>query len=213
MVLSVLYGKKYNKAQVGSIELDVTLRENHRFSSRTTNYPIEEGSTLSDHIINEPTTVNLSALVSDTPLNILSFYNRSIDVFNKLIDLHNKREPVTLVTGLKTYANMVITLLEIPRELRTGQSLTFNIELQQIILDNSIRLISNEQNLFGGVQTKIPRDIVSQGEDIPFIQNDPTNSLKDQATSGTDYGIQNLATPITDVLDRINQSKEIILGN
>jgi len=37
MVLSLLFGKKYPSPKVGSIDLDVTIREEHRFSSRGTN--------------------------------------------------------------------------------------------------------------------------------------------------------------------------------
>lgn len=212
MVLSLLYGKKYAKGKVGSVELDVTIREDHRYSSRVTTYPIEDGSTLSDHIINEPTVLVLEGIVTDTPLGFLSLFNRSVDAFNRLIQIHQNRQLVTVVTGLKVYPNMVITVLNVPREVRTGQSLRFTIEMQEVTLDTSVRLTIDEENLFGGVQSKIPREIVSSGEDIPFIQNDPPNSLKDQATSGTDYGIQGLQTPPTNILDKINESIGIIQG-
>lgn len=212
MVLSLLYGKKYQKGKVGSVELDVTLREDHRYTSRVTTYPIEEGSTLADHIINEPAIVVLEGIVTDTPLSFLSFFNRSVDAFNRLIKIHEDRQIVTVVTGLKVYQNMAITVLDVPREVRTGQSLRFTIELQEITLDTSVRLQIEEENLFGGVQSKIPRQIVNSGEDIPLIQTDPANSLKDQATSGTDFGIQGLITPPANILDKINESTSVIQG-
>jgi len=212
MALSLLFGKRYKKGKVGSVELDVTMREDHRFSSIVTNYPIEEGSSLSDHIINEPPVVTLEGIVTDTPLAILTFFNRSVDAFNRLVEIHEKRELVTVVTGLKVYPNMAITVLNVPRDIRTGQSLRFTIELQNVVLDTSVRLEVNEENLFGGVQSKIPREIVSSGDEIPFIQNDPANSLKDQATSGTDFGIQSLQTPPTNILSKINESLLIIQG-
>ena len=212
MALSLLFGKKYDQGKVGSVELDVTVREEHRYTSRVTTYPIEEGSILSDHIINEPTSLTLEGIVTDTPLNILSTFNRSVDAFNRLIEIHENREIVTVVTGLKVYPNMAITLLNVPREIRTGQSLTFNIELQQVILDTSVRLEIDEQTIFGGVQSKIPEEIVSSGENIPFIQNDPPNSLIDQATSGTDFGIQALQPIPADILTKVNQSLLAIQG-
>lgn len=210
MVLSILYGKKYRQGSVGSIELDVTLREDHKYNSRVTTYPIEEGSTLSDHIINEPDIVVLEGIVTDTPLGFLSLFNRSVDTFNRLIQIHERREIVTLVTGLKVYPNMTITNLEVPREVRTGQSLRFIIELQEVIIDTSVRVTVNEENLFGGVQSKIPRETVSTGENIPFIQDDPKNSLKDQATSGTDFGIQSLSNPSAESVIKLNESLGII---
>lgn len=217
MVLSLLYGKKYKKGKVGSVELDVTLREDHTYSSRVTTYPVERGTNngfeiLSDHIINDPAVVTLEGIVTDTPLSLLALSNRSVDAFNRLIEIHEKRELVTVVTGLKVYTNMAITLLNVPRDLRTGQSLKFTIEMQNVLLDTSVRIEINEENLFGGVQSKITREIVSSGEEIPFIQNDPVDSLKDQATSGTDFGIQSLQTPPANILTKINESLLIIQG-
>ena len=92
MVLSLLFGKKYPSPKVGSIDLDVTIREEHRFSSRVTNYPIEDGTIISDHIINEPDVIVLVGLVTDTPLSIFAPFNRSIDAFNRLIALHQSRQ-------------------------------------------------------------------------------------------------------------------------
>ena len=79
MVLSLLFGKKYPSPKIGSIDLDVTIREEHRFASRVTNYPVEDGTIVSDHIINEPDIVVLVGLVTDTPLSIFAPFNRSID--------------------------------------------------------------------------------------------------------------------------------------
>lgn len=212
MVLSLLFGKKYKKGKVGSVELDVTLREDHNYSSRVTNYPVEDGAIISDHIINDPNILTLEGIVTDTPLSILTFFNRSVDAFNRLIEVHEKRELVTVVTGIKVYPNMAITLLNVPRDVTTGQSLKFTIELQNVILDTSVRIEINEENLFGGVQSKIPREIVSSGEEIPLIQNDPVDSLKDQATSGTDFGIQSLQVPPDNILTKIDESLLIIQG-
>lgn len=210
MVLSILFGKKYLKSRVASVELDVTIREDHSYNSRVTTYPVEDGFVLSDHIINDPIRLVLEGIVTDTPIGIIFGSTRSIAAFNQLIEIYRRRELVTVITGLKQYPKMAITSLNVPRDIRTGQSLTFSIELQEVILDTSVRSEINEQNLFGGVQSKINRDEVSTGENIPLIQNDPTNSLKDQATSGIDYGIQGLQTPPTDIATKIQESTNII---
>jgi len=212
MVLSLLFGKKYPSPKVGSIDLDVTIREEHRFSSRVTNYPIEDGTIISDHIINEPDVLVLVGLVSDTPLSIFAPFNRSIDAFNRLIALHQSRQPVTVVTGLKVYQNMAITVLDVPRDVKTGQSLTFTIELQRLVIDTSVRLQLDQGNVFGGVQNKIPRDIVASNANYPLIQNDPVNSLKDQASSGINVGVQSLIPVQPTILPNVLASKNQILG-
>lgn len=205
MALSLLYGKRYLSPRIGTIDLDVTIREQHRFSSRVTTYPVENGTIVSDHIINDPDVVVLETLVSDTPLNILSAFNRSIDVFNRLVEIHQKREVVTVVTGLKVYESMAITSLEVPRDMRTGQALMFTIELQRVIFDTSVRINLDNGNAFAPAQVNIPREIVALNNKYPILNRDPINSLKDQAASGINAGLQSLinvpAAALSTVLD------------
>lgn len=212
MALATLFGRRYDKGRVGVVELDVTISENHTFNSRATNFPVETGGDVTDHIINDPDVLTLEGLVSDTPLNIFSFFNRSIDAFNRLVDLHERREPVTVVTGLKVYQNMVMTVLDVPRTIETGQSLTFNITLQNIRFDATAQLLRNTSTVFGGIQSNIPREEVNPNTNYPFVQNDPPDSLKDQASNGIDTGIQQLIPPPVAIASRLIQNRDVILG-
>lgn len=192
MVLSLLFGRKYVQSNVGGVFLDATLSEDHSYNSRVTNYPVEDGRIISDHVINEPETLQITGIVSDTPLSILAPFNRSVDAFNRLVRIHSNRERITVVTGIKVYTDMVMTSLQVPRNVQTGQSLTFIIDLQKIFIDTSVRLLLNENDPFTKAQDKIPRDIVAETNRFPFMQNDPPTTLKDQAASAVDAGIQDL---------------------
>ena len=86
MVLSLIFGRKYAQSKVGTVSFDTMVTEEHRYSSRVTYYPVENGTIVSDHIINQPDVVVLSGLVTDTPLTILAPYNRSVAAFNQLIE-------------------------------------------------------------------------------------------------------------------------------
>lgn len=192
MVLSLIYSKKYKKTKIDTIELDALISEDHKYSSKVTDYPVEDGTIISDHIVNEPVKLMIQGIVSDTPINIFAQFNRSIDAFNELVRIHNERLVVTVVSGIKTYQNMAITSLDVPRNLKTGQSLTFNIELQQIKFERNVNVDLEESAPFGGVQSKIVRDNVKENSNIPVLQNDPSESLKDKASSGIEYGNQSL---------------------
>src|SRR6188768_4318683 len=148
MVLSLLFGKKYARTAVASVVLDAVLSEEHVYNSRVTNYPIEDGRIISDHIINEPDTLQLTGVVSDTPLSFLAPFNRSINAFNTLVEIHNRRERITVVTGIKVYTDMVITSLQVPRNVQSGQSLTFVIDLQKIFIDTSVQVNLNTNSPF-----------------------------------------------------------------
>jgi len=217
MVLSLLYGRKYPRSRVGTVLLDATILEEHRYASRVTSYPVEtanEGNStiISDHIINEPDILVLQGIVTDTPINILAPSNRSIDAFNQLVRIHQNREVITVITGLKVYRDMAITSLDVPRTMKTGQSLTFNIEMQKITFSASIRLSLDQGTPFGGIQNKKPREIIARNEDYPLIQDDPEGSLKDQAQSGIDVGVQSLQDVPIASLPRITAGALQILG-
>ena len=212
MVLATLFGRRYNQGKIGLVELDVTMIENHTFNSRATNFPVETGGDVTDHIINDPDILTLEGIVSDTPLGMFSFFTRSIAAFNRLVDMHEKREPVTVVTGLKVYENMVMTLLDVPRDINTGQSLRFNLTFKKIRFDATAQFLRNTSTIFGGVQSNIPRDEIAPNTNYPLIQNDPPDSLKDQASNGIDTGLQNLIPPPLTIGDRIRDVASFIVG-
>lgn len=216
MVLSLLYGKKYPRSQLqsnfGNVTFDTVVTEEHRYASRVTHYPVEFGTIISDHIIKEPDVVILSGIVSDTPLAFLAGFNRSVNAFNQLVELQSRRLPVTLVTGIKVYTNMAITLLDVPRNVKTGQTLTFNIEFQKIIYDNTIQTELSAGNIFEGVQDNTPRSIVADNSQIPILQNDPPFSLKDQAESRVNVGVQSLAVVPAAIFPQVRASASLLRG-
>lgn len=212
MVLSILFGRKYAQSNIGGVVLDATLSEDHEYNSRVTNYPVEDGRIISDHIINEPETVQITGIVTDSPLTILSSFNRSIDAFNRLVQIHKNRERITVVTGIKVYTNMVMTVLQVPRNVQTGQSLTFVIELQKIYLDSSIRLSLDPNDPFNKAADKIPREIVAETNKYPTMGGDPPTTLKDQASSAVNIGIQDLFPVPNKMLPNIQGQLSLLSG-
>lgn len=215
MVLSLIYGKifgQYKGLQVGSITFDNTISEEYRFNSKITSYPVERGTIISDHIINLPDSIVISGYVTDTPLNFLATFNRSISVFNSLIYLHETRAVVTVQTGLRQYQNMAIVSLDVPRTVQTGQSLTFNIELQRITFSDVLFLTLNPNNIQAGFETIRSNQIVASNAQYPALQYDPPDSLKDQASSTTNVGIQTLQQIPVGAVANLLINRSLILG-
>lgn len=212
MTLALLFGKKYDRTRIGSVFLDATISEDHSYNSRVTSYPVETGGIISDHIINEPETLTITGIVSDTPLNILSSFNRSVDAFNRLVRVHDLRERITVITGIKIYTNMVMTSLQVPRNVSTGQSLTFVIELQKVFLDNTVQFTTIVNNPFARISDQIPRQQVAETQKYPFYGSDPQTSFKDQASSGQNAGIQDLLPVKNEYLGNIYNSLTALNG-
>ncbi len=57
---------------VGGVEIDATISENHRYNSLVTQNPIEDGSIISDHIVNLPVILDMEGRLTDTPFGFLS---------------------------------------------------------------------------------------------------------------------------------------------
>lgn len=54
---------------IGTVfQFDATISESHNMDSAPTAFPLEDGSVISDHIIQAPVSIQLTGVVSDTPL-------------------------------------------------------------------------------------------------------------------------------------------------
>ena len=205
MVLSLLFGKKYAQTTIGNISLDATLSEDHSYLARATQFPLENGSFVSDHVVVEPIRLNIRGIVSDTPINLLSDFNRSIDNFNRLTRLFETKSIISVITGIRVYRNMVMTSLRVPRDVESGQSLTFEIDLQEMkFVNQNFSYFTNQP--FINYQNSIPRDEISTARRYPDLSADPDGSLKDQGSSTVDMGIQTLRDLSQLAADKIRSS-------
>lgn len=151
-------------------QIDATVSENHSLSAKTTRHEIEDGSIISDHIINQGRKLTIAGIVSDDPFllaetGLTSAFGlvsnvfeglgaaaiigggsviakavfsdsepRSKTVLDIVDELYEKKKAVQIVTGLKSYRNMVLENLNIPRTAQNAKSLTFKATFVNIIL-------------------------------------------------------------------------------
>lgn len=136
-----VFGNSY-----GSIELDATLKEEHVWNSRVTRYPVEDGTEITDHVIKEQDELRIEGFISDHPLiasptvqaylsgivGVATTENRVQSMFELLITLRDKKEPIIIFTKHRLYVDMVITDLRVPRERGDGESIKFVMKLVNI---------------------------------------------------------------------------------
>lgn len=136
--------------------IDVAISEEHKFETEVTEYPVESGSDITDHVRKKPNEVTLEGIVSDTPLaatilerlasgdrvltGLLSEATASLDALAKLMEIRDARKPVTISTSLKTFESMVLTTLTVPRANGDGRALRFHATFKEI------RIITNERS-------------------------------------------------------------------
>lgn len=178
--------------QIGPITIDVFSTEDHSRNSSITSYPVEDGSEITDHIRNEPTSLNVTGIIES-----IGDGSNILDVFNQLNELIDSKETFSVITGLKVYENMFMSSLNISRNALNGGSLPISAKFTQIKKVQSQSVV-------------IPISQISNADDITNKQTQPKADVG-KATSGQTQGateeeagyLDDIESQVNDILDTI----------
>lgn len=184
--MTTLLFEPKRKGKIGTLELDVVLEEQHDYDSEVTQYPIESGESISDHINLNPVRLTMRGFITQTPVQFLDtntiLGNDLVQTaFDKLVEIRDNKDVIDVVSGLKVYSDMIINRLSIPRDVRTGQSLQFTA---------------------GFTQIKKTASIGETGE-IPITNLSTDERIQDIAPSNVNTGMQGLIDATPEMRDRI----------
>lgn len=136
--VNFLFGSRtpsgFSLSGIVDFEADLTLEESHERIAEVTEHPIESGAVVSDHVILAPERLRLEGFVTDAPPGT-GDAGRTQGAFETLEQAWRERQPMTVVTGRKTYQNMIIVRLDMPKTRPT--SMRFQIELQAVTIVNA----------------------------------------------------------------------------
>jgi hypothetical protein len=143
---------------LGGIAVQCTLDESHYDELVITDHPVEQGAAISDHAYKRPVEVVIRAGWSNsgipsvitnlievaalfTPLSEgtefganTSPFNYADQVYQQLLTLQATREPFTIVTGKRTYGNMLFKSLHVTTDEKTENALFCTAVCKQVIL-------------------------------------------------------------------------------
>ena len=137
--VDLLIGLKF-KTEIAEFKAEILLDESHEYSTTSTDYPVESGVSVSDHVIKNPQKVTLNFLVSDTPLTILGARNvansllgvtetqKAYDYFSTL---WKDGEVFRLITKYEVFFDMIVESFTPSRNNRLGQALNFSVILKK----------------------------------------------------------------------------------
>lgn len=142
MALQLLF-RQPTRGKIGALELDAILTESHSRRNRVTNFPVEEGADITDHISLLPIEFNMEGHITNTPVSfgpantgiVLSVGNNQSRVaaaYELLKEIFDSRALVTVVSGLEVYTEMAFVSLDIPRSARTGEVLNFSASFKKV---------------------------------------------------------------------------------
>ena len=145
-----------NGYTVGGFAFDLVMSESHSLESVVAEHPIEQGSAIATHIHNRLRGGEFEGLVSNWSVNaptgsidtavqnltgLAAGENRARNFFQETLkDIWKKKELVTIVLGLDTYQNCVITSVSASRDADSGDAQKFRLafrEIQRVSLKTS----------------------------------------------------------------------------
>lgn len=115
----------------GRFVFDAVFSTEHRMNITTTQHPVQQGASISDHAYIEPDEVSIEVGMSDAAISA-GGPSHSVNAYEQLRAIAEARRPVTLVTRLHTYSDMVITGLSAPDDKTTMNALKASIYFQKI---------------------------------------------------------------------------------
>lgn len=180
MSITLIINNKDTKPE--SITFDASPSQDHNFSSKTTDYPVEDGFNLSDSVINEPDTLNIKGFFSALTKKENDPFPH-ISAFKKLYEAKNKGISITAYTSLMTYENMIITSLSVPIEVKTGDSFFINVSLKECrtATAKTSKVI---------VKKKIIKEQIGKNNSKDAKQSKITKALKNRHTPKVSKGLK-----------------------
>ncbi len=78
-LIQIIFGKS-DPGHIGSLVLDATISDSHSFRNTITDFPVESGGNISDHVIQAPEEVTIEGFVTNTPVKILGVFSIPGDI-------------------------------------------------------------------------------------------------------------------------------------
>lgn len=131
---------------INGFEIDVATAEDHTLDSDITDHPVERGANVTDHVIRKPRSVKIDGIVSNTPIGPLEARRAgqgkpADNAYAMLLALDENEEPVTIVTTLQSWPNMLLEKLSIPKNVKVGDALQFSATFKQMTFVDNERTI------------------------------------------------------------------------
>ncbi len=128
--------KNLRPVSIAGIEFDALIEEQKTMSATIPSYPIEDGFPVSDTIILEPISIQMTLYVTNTPVTWLQRHGSSMDRVNRICEeienLWLEKKLVKIVTSDTIYTNMGITSISIKKSKDIGYAREIQLQAQKV---------------------------------------------------------------------------------
>lgn len=125
---------------IAGIIPDVVIRERHEDEMTITDHPIGAGAPITDHAFKNPESVYIEFGWSNSFISLNSLLGGSIfagagnlmDAYDRLLQLQEQAEPLSIGTGKRQYTSMLIKSLSVKTDIDTENALVVKAIFRKI---------------------------------------------------------------------------------
>lgn len=176
-VLSAIF--RLQSRKIGIFVPDVVVSEKHVDTLEITEHPVETGAPINDHAYKRASEVTIECGFAGGG-SILDFVDVSgiglgvglspKEVYQQLLDLQTSRVPFDVVTGKRTYNNMLIRAIEVTTERATENVLSCVLTLREALITQTQQIsVADKTSMTEGVSTAA---VQSHGNKPPIPVNE-----------------------------------------
>ena len=171
--------KNLKPVSIWGIEFDALIDETKNLSATIPTYPVEEGFPVSDTIILDPISIQMTLYVSNTPVTWLYRHGTSTDRVNKICSLLEqkwlKKQLAKIVTTEAIYKDMGITSISIKKSHDIGYAREISVSAQKV------RITKRKT-------VKIPSYVLKSGETKANAGTASTSTSSSKSSTGSGNG-------------------------
>lgn len=133
------FGAALTLADGAAFTFDATTDEQATDEGRLTEHPVETGVKTSDHFQVLPVSLTMTCEISRAPIqdDADDFGggdgDRDVRAYERLRQILKTGEPLTIVTAIRTYPNMVLKKISQSRGTGTGQKINPQLEFKELV--------------------------------------------------------------------------------
>lgn len=177
-ILSAIF--RQQSRRIGILVPSVVVSEKHSDTLEITEHPVEKPTTssasgfIADHAYKRPSEVTMECGFAGGG-SLLDFVDISSiglgiglspkETYQQLLDLQSSRVPFDVVTGKRTYSNMLVRAIEVTTDRTSENVLNCILTLREVILSET------------QTTTAASKDDMSEGISTSGVQNTGTKSL------------------------------------
>lgn len=133
--------KTYFDTGTEKLIFDAIFSTQHDTSLSITEHPVQSGASISDHAYEEAAKLTFDIGMSDVmqsyiPGQFSDNSSRSISAYAKLRELQTLRLPLSVVTKLDSYSNMLVETISTVEDNKTTYGLRATVTLKQVFVVN-----------------------------------------------------------------------------